>query len=217
MSARKAPLRPQHLLLVALLTTFAFAPMCCGQQESSDSESAKVELATFGGGCFWCVEAVFEQMKGVNDVVSGYAGGSRPNPNYKQVSTGRTGHAEVCQIEYDPEQVTYKELLEVFWKTHDPTTKNAQGPDHGPQYRSIVLYHNEEQRKLAEELKKKLDASGAYPARIVTEIKPATKFYRAEEYHQDFYEKNPGYGYCVAFVRPKVEKFKKVFSDKVAD
>jgi peptide-methionine (S)-S-oxide reductase len=176
----------------------------------------ELAIATFGGGCFWCVEGVFEEMKGVQDVVSGYEGGSVKNPTYKQVCTGKTGHAEVCQIKYDPKEVTFPELLEVFFKTHDPTTLNRQGNDFGPQYRSVVFYHDEEQKQLAEKYIKKLDESGAFDNKIVTEVTKSSVFYEAEEEHQDFYARNPGYGYCVAVVRPKVEKFRKVFSDKVA-
>jgi peptide-methionine (S)-S-oxide reductase len=155
-------------------------------------------------------------MKGVLDVVSGYAGGRIANPTYQQVVTGRTGHAEVCQIKYDPEQVSFEELLEVFWKTHDPTTLNKQGPDVGTQYRSVIFYHDEQQKKIAEDIKKQLDESGAFSDRIVTEITKAPAFYPAEDYHQDYYRNNPNQGYCAAVVRPKVEKFKKVFADKLA-
>lgn len=174
-------------------------------------------LATFGGGCFWCVEAVFEKVNGVTDVVSGYAGGRRSNPSYEQVCTGFTGHAEVCQIKFDPSVVSFKELLEIFWKTHDPTTLNRQGPDKGTQYRSVVFYHSDEQKELAEKYKLELDRSGAFENRIVTEIKKAPKFYPAEEYHQDFYRRNPNQSYCAAIVRPKVDKFMKVFEDKLAE
>lgn len=173
-------------------------------------------VATFGGGCFWCVEAVFENMKGVKNVVSGYAGGRIPNPSYQQVCTGLTGHAEVCQIFYDPKEVSYEELLEVFWKTHDPTTLNKQGNDTGPQYRSVIFYHDEEQKKLALEYKQKLDESEAFRRKIVTEISPLTVFFMAEPYHQDYFRNHPYEGYCMGVVRPKVEKFKKVFKDKVA-
>jgi peptide-methionine (S)-S-oxide reductase len=181
----------------------------------SETEAKKSALATFGGGCFWCTEAVFENMKGVTNVVSGYAGGKNPNPTYKQVCTGETGHAEVCQIHYNPAEVTFDELLEVFWKTHDPTTLNKQGADEGTQYRSVVFHHDDDQKKLAEAYKAKLDESGAFPSKIVTEISPVPTFYEAEDYHQDYYQNNPGAGYCMAVVRPKVEKFKKVFKDKL--
>ncbi len=190
-----------------------------GERELENSDKAKTEdaIATFGGGCFWCVEAVFENVRGVKDVVSGYAGGMNANPTYAQVCTGRTGHAEVCQITYDPTQVSYKELLEIFWKTHDPTTLNRQGPDIGTQYRSVIFYHNEEQKELAIKYKRELDASRAFPSRIVTEISEAPVFYAAEPYHQDYFRNNPNQGYCAAIVRPKVEKFKKVFAEKLAN
>jgi peptide-methionine (S)-S-oxide reductase len=185
------------------------------ESSATDSKGAKSAVATFGAGCFWCTEAVFENLKGVTDVVSGYAGGKIPDPTYEQVCTGRTGHAEVCQIHYNPDEVKFVELLEVFWKTHDPTTLNQQGADKGTQYRSVVFYHDDEQKRIAEVYKNKLDESGAFPAKIVTEISPLPKFYVAEDYHQDYYRNNPGQGYCMAVVRPKVEKFKKVFKDKL--
>lgn len=169
--------------------------------------------ATLGGGCFWCVEAVFENMEGVTDVVSGYAGGNVPNPSYQQVSSKKTGHAEVCQITYDPKQVSYLKILEVFLKTHDPTTVDKQGPDYGPQYRSVIFYHDDDQKQQAEELIKKLDESRAFRGKIVTQVVPYTVFYRAEEYHQDYYRKNPNESYCKMYVRPKITKFKKVIQD----
>lgn len=181
----------------------------------SEPNSQQLSRATFGGGCFWCVEAVFENMKGVKDVVSGYAGGRNANPTYQQVCTGRTGHAEVCEIHFDPREVSFEELLEVFWKTHDPTTLNRQGPDVGTQYRSVIFYHNEEQKKIAEKYRDKLNEVGAFPGKIVTEITQAPQFYVAEDYHQDYYRNNPNQGYCAAVVRPKVEKFKQAFADKV--
>ena len=178
---------------------------------------ANTALATFGNGCFWCTEAIFQQVDGVISVVSGYAGGTVDNPTYKQVCTGNTGHAEVLQIAYDPAKVTYDELLEVFWMTHDPTTLNRQGTDVGTQYRSAVFYHTDEQRRLAEEYKKKLDASGAFPRPIVTEITAFTEFYKAEDYHQNYYNQNGEQPYCQFVVRPKVEKFKKVFAKKLKE
>jgi peptide-methionine (S)-S-oxide reductase len=173
------------------------------------------ERATLGGGCFWCTEAVFQRLRGVDNVVSGYSGGSVKNPTYKQVCTGTTGHAEVIQITYDPKLISFVELLEVFWKTHDPTTKNRQGNDKGPQYRSVVFYHTAEQKELAEKYKQKLDAAGAFDAPIVTEIVPFAEFYPAEAYHQNFFVDHPGHGYCAAVIRPKMEKFEKVFKDKL--
>jgi len=174
-----------------------------------------LDTATFGAGCFWCVEAVFQRLEGVEKVVSGYTGGKTANPTYKQICTGETGHAEVCQITYNPKKVSFAELLEVFWQTHDPTTLNRQGNDVGTQYRSAVFYHNDEQRRLAEEYKKKLNAAAIFPNPIVTEISPLTVFYKAEDYHQNYYNDNGSQPYCAYVVRPKVEKFEKVFKTKV--
>ncbi|NHJ12391.1 MAG: peptide-methionine (S)-S-oxide reductase [Candidatus Thorarchaeota archaeon] len=174
-----------------------------------------MEIATFGGGCFWCVEAVYQEIKGVSSVTSGYAGGHVENPTYKQVTTGTTGHAEVVQIQYDPEEVSYEEVLEVFFGTHDPTTKNRQGNDVGPQYRSIILYHNEEQRAIAEAVKARLDSSRKWKNPIVTEIVPFTKFYPAEDYHQNYYRSNPRQGYCRYIISPKLDKLKRDFTLKL--
>ena len=174
-----------------------------------------MELATFGNGCFWCTEAIFQDLEGVEKVVSGYAGGHVENPTYKQVCSGTTGHAEVLQITYHPEKISYDGLLEVFWSTHDPTTLNRQGNDVGTQYRSIIFYHNKEQQKRAEMYKQKLDSSGAFNNPIVTTIEPLSKFYPAEDYHQNYYNQNGAQPYCSFVVRPKVEKFRKVFKDKL--
>lgn len=174
-----------------------------------------LEKATLGGGCFWCVEAVFEQLTGVHDVVSGYAGGKVPNPTYEQICTGTTQHAEVTQITFDPEIISYETLLEVFWRTHDPTTRNRQGADVGTQYRSIILTHNEEQRRLAEQSKAATDAAHLWPNPIVTEIAPLEQFYPAEAYHQDFYRNNPNYGYCRVVIDPKMRKLRQEFTDKL--
>lgn len=180
-------------------------------EKSTDSTA----IATFGAGCFWCVEACFTELEGVNKVESGYMGGKIKNPTYKEVCSGITGHAEVAQITYNPEEITYEELLEVFWFVHDPTTLNRQGNDVGTQYRSVVFYHNEEQKNLAEHYKSKLNKSGVYDSQVVTEISAAETFYVAEEYHQNYYNTNPNQPYCAAVVRPKVDKFKKVFADKL--
>lgn len=174
-----------------------------------------MEIATFGNGCFWCTEAIFQDLNGVEKVVSGYAGGHVEHPTYKQVCSGTTGHAEVLQITYDPAKISYEELLEIFWKTHDPTTPNRQGNDVGPQYRSIIFYHNEEQRQLAEKYKQELDASGAFGAPIVTLIEPMTKFWPAEDYHQNYFNTHGEEPYCRFLIRPKVEKFRQVFQDKL--
>ena len=184
---------------------------------SNTEKTAMTETATFGAGCFWCVEAIFTELKGVNSVVSGYSGGHVENPTYRAVCDGTTGHAEVAQIEYDPDQISFTELLEVFWKTHDPTTMNRQGADVGTQYRSAIFYHSDEQKGLAEKYKQKLNESGAYPNPIVTEITKFEKFYAAEDYHQEYYENNPNAGYCTYVIQPKVEKFRKVFADKLKD
>jgi peptide-methionine (S)-S-oxide reductase len=172
-------------------------------------------MATFGTGCFWCTEAVFQRLEGVTSVVSGYAGGHVKNPSYKEVCTGETGHAECLQIVYDPAKISFKDLLEVFWKVHDPTTLNRQGNDIGTQYRSVIFYHNDEQKQLAEKYKKDLNTSGAYSNPIVTEISALPTFYKAEDYHQNYFNDNPGQGYCAFVVRPKVEKFESVFKDKL--
>jgi peptide-methionine (S)-S-oxide reductase len=182
---------------------------------TSKPPSGKTEVATLGAGCFWCVEAVYQQLEGVVSVESGYAGGHVVNPTYEEVCGKRTGHAEVCQIRFDPSKLSYEELLEVFWKTHDPTTPNRQGADIGPQYRSVVFYHDDQQRALAEKWKKELNDAKAFPAPIVTEISPYTNFYKAEDYHQDYYRLNPNQGYCRIVVRPKLEKVREVFASKL--
>jgi peptide-methionine (S)-S-oxide reductase len=174
-----------------------------------------MELTTLGSGCFWCTEAVFQQLKGVESVVSGYSGGYIENPSYEQVTTGRTGHAEVCQIQFDPSQISFEELLEVFFNTHDPTTLNRQGNDVGTQYRSAIFYHSEEQREIAEQVKTELDKSGTWKNPIVTEITPFEKFYPAEDYHQNYFRNNPNQGYCRMVIAPKLDKFEKVFKLKI--
>ena len=175
-----------------------------GIGQEKDMGSPTTEIATFGGGCFWCIEAVFERQEGVKSVTSGYAGGTKENPTYEEVCTGRTGHAEVVQIEYDPDTISYEELLDIFWKAHNPTTPNRQGADIGTQYRSIILYHNDAQREAA--LRSKEKASQMFDDPIVTEIVPLGEFYRAEEYHQDYFAKNPYAGYCTVVIRPKLRK-----------
>jgi peptide-methionine (S)-S-oxide reductase len=173
------------------------------------------EIATFGAGCFWCVEAIFQSLKGVEKVVSGYSGGAVKNPSYKEVCTGRTAHAEVVQITFDPSVISFAELLEVFFETHDPTTLNRQGADEGTQYRSAVFYHSDEQRRLAELAKRAGDESGNWSDPIVTEITSFTNFYPAEDYHQDYFAMNGEQPYCKMVVRPKVDKFKKKFQEKL--
>lgn len=181
----------------------------------SESELAGLKIATFGEGCFWCGEAIFQRLQGVKKVVSGFSGGHVANPSYELVCTGTTGHAEVCQITYDPRQISYDELLEVFWKTHDPTTLNRQGDDVGTQYRSVIFYHDEEQRRLAESYKAKLEAARIWAHPIVTENVPFEKFWPAEAYHQNYYYNNPDKGYCRLVITPKVEKFEEVFKDRL--
>ena len=186
-----------------------------GIEEKHMDGKTNSRLATFGSGCFWCTEAIFMRLTGVEEVISGYSGGSVENPTYEQVSTGNTGHAESIQITYDPAKVSYDDLLEVFWKTHDPTTKDRQGYDIGPQYRSVVFYHDAEQKKLAESYKNKLEDEGIWNRPIVTEIEAFTKFWPAESYHQDYYDNNPTKRYCTVVITPKIEKFKKIFKDRL--
>ena len=174
-----------------------------------------MEQATFGAGCFWCVEAVFQNLKGVEKVVSGYAGGRNKNPTYKEVCSGLTGHAEVIDITFDPAIITYKELLEIFWKTHDSTTLNRQGADAGTQYRSVIYYHNDEQKQLAEDYKKKLNDGQAFPDPVVTEITAAPEFFAAENYHQNYFNLHGHEPYCQFVARPKVDKVKALFGDKL--
>jgi peptide-methionine (S)-S-oxide reductase len=176
---------------------------------------ATTALATFGGGCFWCAEALFERLDGVLSVESGYAGGTTEAPTYRQVCTGTTGHAEVIQVRYDPAKVTYEQLLEVFWKTHDPTTRDRQGADVGTQYRSIVLWHDEAQRRTAEDLKRRLDEAKVFDAPIVTQIVPFDRFWRAEAHHQGYFDANREQPYCRLVIEPKVEKLEKVFRDRL--
>ncbi len=173
---------------------------------------ANTQLATFGGGCFWCTEAIFKDLKGVSKVTSGYAGGSMPNPTYEQVCDGSTGHAEVVQIEFDPTVIGYDQILEVFMLTHDPTTMNRQGGDVGEQYRSVIFAHDDMQKTVAEQVKNKLEMEKVYDKPIVTAIVPFTNFFPAENYHQDYYAKNPQAGYCQMVIDPKVAKFRKKFA-----
>jgi peptide-methionine (S)-S-oxide reductase len=178
-------------------------------------DGVKTDTATFATGCFWCTEAVFQELKGVFKATSGYSGGHVANPSYEAVCTGETGHAECLQIIYDPKVISFDELLEVFWEAHDPTTLNRQGNDVGTQYRSAIFYHNEEQKQKAEHYKAELTKSGAYPNPVVTEITPFTKFYPAEDYHQDYFRLHGSQPYCSMVIRPKVEKFEKVFKAKL--
>jgi peptide-methionine (S)-S-oxide reductase len=210
------------------LLLFAGSMISCREQsktplsenKGNDMEPAittanSTDTATFGAGCFWCVEAQFQLLDGVLKVESGFEGGTIKNPAYREVCNGTTGHAEVCRITYDPSKITYDELLAAFWQSHDPTQLNRQGNDVGTQYRSVIFYHNEKQKELAEKYKKELNASGAYDKPIVTEISPAAPFYKAEDYHQNYYNGNGEQPYCQFVIQPKVEKFRKVFKDKL--
>ena len=206
------------MLLMSNSPFYSYAKEGSGAKAAGDMtapKEVKLEQATFGGGCFWCTEAVYQELQGVYKVTSGYSGGAKPNPTYEEICTGRTGHAEVIQVEYDPKQISFVELLEVFWKTHDPTTLNRQGADVGTQYRSVVFYHNDEQKTLATELKQKLDEAGAFSDPIVTEISPLDKFYAAENYHQNYFALNGRQPYCRMVVAPKVDKVRKVFAEKL--
>jgi peptide-methionine (S)-S-oxide reductase len=207
-----------------LILASLFFLTACGQQKTkkqipvtpvSKSKNMHTEIITLGNGCFWCTEAIFQQVKGVTKVTSGYSGGHVENPTYEEVCEKTTGHAEVLQVEFDTTQVTIDEILEIFWQTHDPTTLNRQGNDVGPQYRSVVFYHNQHQKERAEYFKKKLDESGAFGNPIVTAIEPYTNFYVAENYHQDYYKRNGNQPYCYFVIRPKLEKFEKAFKDKI--
>ena len=199
------------VLFVALITT------ANAQKKTTMSDKTKsgLSVATFGAGCFWCTEAVFLSVKGVEKVESGYMGGTVENPTYAQVSLGNTGYAEVTQIFFDATVVSYENLLEFFWNTHDPTTLNKQGADEGTQYRSALFFHSDEQKQIAEAYKKQLTASHVFKNPIVTEITPASVFYKAEDYHQNYFALNPNQGYCQYVIRPKVEKFKKQYESKL--
>jgi peptide-methionine (S)-S-oxide reductase len=205
-----------------LMVLFVIALVSCKpdikREESIKMDNfdvSKMDTATFGAGCFWCTEAVFQSLKGVYRVTSGYSGGSVENPTYEEVCAGSTGHAEVSQIVFYPAEITFEELLEVFWRTHNPTTLNRQGNDIGTQYRSVIFYHNEEQKKTAEYFKNKITLENIWDKPVVTEITAFTKFYPAEDYHQNYYTNNPRQGYCSFVITPKVEKFKKLFADKL--
>lgn len=219
----------KHLLLASLAVLLPLLWLtACAQNKNiqntktfnamnngTPSAAPTTAVATFGAGCYWCTEAQFQQLKGVLRVESGFTGGQVKNPTYKEVCNGTTGHAEVCQIYYDPSVITYDELLAAFWTCHDPTQLNRQGNDVGTQYRSAIFYHDEEQRKKAEQYKQQLNAEKAFPNPIVTEIAAFTVFYKAEDYHQNYYNQNGDQPYCSYVIRPKIDKFKKVFKDKL--
>ena len=178
-------------------------------------DNSRASVATLGGGCFWCLEAVFQELRGVEKVESGYSGGHVADPTYRQVCGGGTGHAEVVQITFDPSVLSYRDLLDVFFTLHDPTTLNRQGPDHGTQYRSVVFYHSPEQKRIAEEVIAEGNAAGTWGKPAVTQVVPFEKFYRAEDYHQNYYRDNPSQGYCQVMIGPKIAKLRKHFGDKV--
>lgn len=204
------------LLIAGMLSIASCADNNTSQfAHMNDQSNSKTDTGTFGTGCFWCTEAIFERLNGVIKVTSGYSGGVVPNPTYEEVSTGTTGHAECCQVVYDPSKISYDELLEVFWKTHDPTTLNRQGNDVGTQYRSVVFYHSPQQKEKAEHYKVELNQNGAFNKPVVTAIEPYKNFYSAEEYHQKYYEYNGGQMYCRLVIAPKVDKFEKVFKSKL--
>ncbi|HKG67989.1 MAG TPA: peptide-methionine (S)-S-oxide reductase MsrA [Segetibacter sp.] len=214
-------LQIKYLLVINLFASISI--ISCTQLESSPRKGVnlksmtnqKTDTATFGAGCFWCVEAVFQQLDGVLKVTSGYSGGHVANPTYEQVCSKKTGHVEVCQIVYDPLKITFGQLLEVFWKTHDPTTPDQQGNDRGPQYRSVIFYQNEEQKRLSEEYKAELNKSGVWSKPVITSIEPLKNYYEAEDYHQNYFNANPDQLYCRYVIQPKLEKFEKVFKDKL--
>jgi peptide-methionine (S)-S-oxide reductase len=210
--------------LIVLLIAFFSLSACAEQKNQRTVElddlkqinyMSYTDTVTFGTGCFWCTEAVFEQLEGVIKVTSGYSGGQITNPTYEEVCTGATGHAECCQIVYDPQQIKFDDLLKVFWQVHDPTTLNKQGNDVGTQYRSVVFYHDEVQKQITESYIAALNKSGAYDQPIVTTLEPYTVFFPAEEYHQTYYKNNSSAPYCRLVIRPKLEKFEKVFAEKL--
>ncbi len=216
---------PNNKLLVAVpfvIAGIAVIALYAGNRNMSKSShvdqippGVELETATFGTGCFWCTEAIFQELQGVHSVVSGYSGGSVKNPTYQQICNGTTGHAEVVQLKFDPKVISFEELLEVFWQTHDPTTLNRQGADVGTQYRSAIFFHTDKQKELAEHYKHELDESGAFENPIVTEITRFDIFYPAEDYHQNYFDLNGAAPYCSFVIRPKVEKFRKAFATKL--
>jgi len=213
-------------LIITIFSLFSF--ISCNQAQNQTKETKKnspqkvkknmnanLEVATFGGGCYWCIEAIFQRLEGVEKVESGFSGGQVKNPTYREVCTGATGHAEVIQITFDTTEISFEEILKVFFTMHDPTTLNQQGNDIGTQYRSAIFYHNEAQKKVSEEIIAALNQAKAYPSPIVTEVTPFDVFYKAEDYHQNYYNDNSGEGYCRYVIQPKIEKFEKVFKDRL--
>ncbi|MBN2275095.1 MAG: peptide-methionine (S)-S-oxide reductase MsrA [Bacteroidales bacterium] len=208
-------------IIFLLITVFYFHNACSRERDNSSQDqnntamNTSYDTATFGSGCYWCTEAIFQRLEGVISVESGFSGGHVKNPTYKEVCTGTTGHAEVCRITYNPSVIDYIELLEVFWKTHDPTTLNRQGNDVGTQYRSVIFYHNQRQKDIALEMKGKLSVAHIWEDPIVTEISPFEAFYKAQDYHQDYYNQNKSQAYCRFVITPKIEKFEKIFREKL--
>lgn len=214
----------KFMYLFSLFTSAVFALAACGESNSQQSKNmtetiipagTKTDTATFGTGCFWCTEAVFQQVEGVLKVTSGYSGGTVEKPTYEEVCSGSTGHAECLQIVYDPSKISFDDLLAIFWQVHDPTTLNRQGNDVGTQYRSVIFYHDAEQKAKAEKYKAELDKSGSWDKPVVTEITPYTHFYAAENYHQNYYNTHGSQPYCYFVIKPKLEKFEKVFKSKL--
>lgn len=216
-------MRKSPFSILLILSIFGVISLSCSGKNNSNNKNqinsvdtmTQLDTITLGAGCFWCVEAVYQDLKGVHSVVSGYMGGKIKNPSYKEVCTGLTGHAEVCQIAYDPQIISFDEILEVFWQTHDPTTLNRQGADIGTQYRSVIFYHNDHQKLLSEQWKEKLNKEQVFPNPIVTNIEPAQDFYPAEDYHQNYFNENGSQPYCAIVIKPKLDKFKKAFKDKL--
>lgn len=214
-------LQMRYFLIIVFLASLSF--ISYSKLRSSPPKIAnlksmtnlKTDTATFGAGCFWCVEAIFQQLDGVLKVTSGYSGGNIANPTYEQVCSKKTGYVEVCRVVYDPAKISFDQLLEVFWKTHDPTTPDQQGNDVGPQYRSVIFYHDREQKNLSEAYKSDLTKSGAWSKPVITAIEPLKNYYEAEDYHQNYYSSNPDQLYCRYVIQPKLEKFEKVFKDKM--
>jgi len=199
-------------ILVAGLILFMLLPIAISAQ-TAERRQMTYDTITFGTGCFWCSQAIFERVKGVVSAEAGYSGGKIRFPTYQQVSQGNTGYAEVVQVVYHPEEIGLEKLLEIFWKTHNPTTLNRQGADVGTQYRSVIFYHNTKQKQLAQAYREKLNKAGIWPDSVVTEISPFKNFYPAEKYHQEYYRKNPSAGYCQFVITPKIEKFEQIFKD----
>ena len=203
-----------HISLICFVVVFC-GLMFVGQERSRTVKPKRMEVATLGGGCFWCTEAVFSQLKGVQKVEPGYSGGELENPTYEQVSTGTTGHAEAVQVTFDPDVISFKEILQIFFSTHDPTTLNRQGPDVGTQYRSVIFYHNDQQRAIAEQVMKEISEQGIFDAPLVTRVEPFKAFYEAEDYHKDYFKRHQGQAYCTLVIAPKMAKLRELYLSKL--